>query len=53
MQGLLEHMQDVAISDPDKQQALRKKLEEGKLSIRDWREQINNVMNMLVRFHIE
>jgi signal recognition particle subunit SRP54 len=46
MQGLMEHMQDLAIQNPDKQKEMAKKLEEGKLSIRDWREQIQNVMNM-------
>jgi signal recognition particle subunit SRP54 len=48
MQGLMEHMQDLAIQNPDKQKEMAKKLEEGKLSIRDWREQISNVMNMYV-----
>ncbi|KZP19471.1 signal recognition particle protein [Athelia psychrophila] len=46
VQGLMEHMQDLAIQNPDKQKEMAKKLEEGKLSIRDWREQIQNVMNM-------
>ncbi|KAL4077083.1 SRP54-type protein [Scleroderma yunnanense] len=46
MQGLMEHMQDLATQNPDKQKEMAKKLEEGKLSIRDWREQIKNVMNM-------
>ena len=48
VQGLMEHMQDIATQNPDKQKEIAKKLEEGKLSIRDWREQIQNVMNMLV-----
>ena len=43
----MEHMQDLATQNPDKQKEMAKKLEEGKLSIRDWREQISNVMNML------
>ena len=46
VQGLMEHMQDIATQNPDKQKEMVKKLEEGKLSIRDWREQIQNVMNM-------
>ena len=46
VQGLMEHMQDLATQNPDKQKEMAKKLEEGKLSIRDWREQISNVMNM-------
>ena len=51
MQGLMEHMQDLAAQNPDKQKEMAKKLEEGKLSIRDWREQIQNVMNMFVLLH--
>lgn len=49
VQGLMEHIQDIAHQNPDKQKEMAKKLEEGKLSIRDWREQIQNVMNMFVR----
>ncbi|CCM04615.1 uncharacterized protein FIBRA_06799 [Fibroporia radiculosa] len=48
VQGLMEHMHDLATQNPDKQKEMAKKLEEGKLSIRDWREQIQNVMNMSV-----
>ena len=44
----MEHMHDIATQNPDKQKEMAKKLEEGKLSIRDWREQIQNVMNMSV-----
>lgn len=47
----MEHMQDIATQNPDKQKEMAKKLEEGKLSIRDWREQIQNVMNMFASFH--
>lgn len=46
MQGLMETIQDMAMSNPDKHKEMAKKLEEGKLSIRDWREQISNVMSM-------
>ena len=49
VQGLMEHMQDIATQNPDKQKEMAKKLEEGKLSIRDWKEQIQNVMNMYAR----
>ena len=42
----MEHMQDLATQNPDRQKEMAKKLEEGKLSIRDWREQIQNVMNL-------
>lgn len=52
MQGLMEHMQDLAAQNPDKQKEMAKKLEEGKLSIRDWREQIQNVMNMSVPLYL-
>lgn len=52
MQGLMEHMQDLATQNPDKQKEIAKKLEEGKLSIRDWREQIQNVMNMSAVNHM-
>lgn len=48
MQGLMEHMQDVAAQNPDRQKDMVKKLEEGKLTIRDWKEQIQSVMNMYV-----
>ena len=47
----MEHMQDIATQNPEKQKEMAKKLEEGKLSIRDWREQISNVMNMSVFIH--
>ncbi len=46
MQGFMEHMQSVAMADPEKHKEIQKKLGEGKLSIRDWKEQIQNVMNM-------
>jgi len=46
MQGLMEHMQDMAAANPEKQKEMAKKLEEGKLSLRDWREQIQHVMSM-------
>jgi signal recognition particle subunit SRP54 len=46
VQGLMEHMQDVAMANPERQREMAKKFEEGKLSIRDWREQMQNVMNM-------
>jgi len=48
VQGLMEHMKDLATQNPDRQKEMAKKLEEGKLSIRDWREQIQNVMNLYV-----
>ena len=52
MQGLVEHMQDMAAQNPDRQKEMVKKLEEGKLSIRDWKEQIQQVMNMSVYFAV-
>jgi signal recognition particle GTPase len=48
VQGLMEHMQDIATQYPDKQKEIAKKLEEGKLSIRDWREQLTSIMSMCV-----
>ena len=51
VQGLMEHMHDIATANPEKQKEMAKKLEEGKLSIRDWREQIQNVMNMSASSH--
>ena len=49
VQGLMEHMQEMAAANPEKQKEMAKKLEEGKLSIRDWKEQIQTVMNMYVQ----
>ncbi|KAL1406334.1 Signal recognition particle [Vanrija albida] len=46
IQGLMEHMQDMAMANPDRQKDLAKKLEQGKFSIRDWREQLSNIMSM-------
>lgn len=46
VQGLMEHMQSVVMQNPEKQKEMVKKFEEGKLSIRDWREQLQNIMNM-------
>ena len=46
MQGLFEHMQDVAMANPDKQQAMAKKLQSGKFALRDWREQLSTLMSM-------
>ena len=46
IEGLMERMQEATMANPEKQKEMAKKFEEGKLSIRDWREQIQNVMNM-------
>ncbi|BEJ16291.1 hypothetical protein CspHIS471_0508960 [Cutaneotrichosporon sp. HIS471] len=46
LQGLMEHMQDMALANPDRQKDLAKKLEQGKFSIRDWREQLSTIMGM-------
>lgn len=40
--------QDMAMANPDRQKDLAKKLEQGKFSIRDWREQLSNIMGMFV-----
>ena len=53
VQGLMEHMHEMAAANPEKQKEMAKKLEEGKLSIRDWKEQIQTVMNMYVRINSE
>jgi signal recognition particle subunit SRP54 len=46
IQGLMEHMQSLALQNPERQKDIAKNLEEGKLSIRDWKEQLANVMGM-------
>jgi signal recognition particle subunit SRP54 len=46
MQGLMEHMQDIARANPDRQKDLAKNLQAGKFTIRDWREQLSNIMGM-------
>jgi signal recognition particle subunit SRP54 len=48
MQGLMEHMTDMARQNPTRQKEMTKAFEEGKLSIRDWREQMQNIMSMSV-----
>ena len=40
----------MARANPDRQKDLAKKLEQGKFSIRDWREQLSNIMGMCVFF---
>jgi signal recognition particle subunit SRP54 len=46
IQGLMEHMTDMARQNPNRQKEMTKAFEEGKLSIRDWREQMQNIMSM-------
>jgi signal recognition particle subunit SRP54 len=36
----------MAMANPDRQKEMAKKLEQGKFSIRDWREQLGSMMNM-------
>jgi signal recognition particle GTPase len=38
--------QDMAMSNPERQKDMAKNLQAGKFSIRDWREQLSNVMGM-------
>lgn len=38
--------QDMARANPDRQKEMAKKLEQGKFSIRDWREQLSSIMSM-------
>nr|ODN89084.1 signal recognition particle protein SRP54 [Cryptococcus depauperatus CBS 7841] len=45
-QGFLEHVQDMTRVNPERQKDFVKNLEQGKFSIRDWREQLSNIMNM-------
>ena len=52
MQGLVEHMQSIAMQNPERQKDIVKSLEEGRLSIRDWREQLSNIMGMCVPLRI-
>lgn len=37
------------MANPEKQRAMAEKFIKGKISIRDWREQMNTVMGMYVR----
>ncbi|KAG5220597.1 Signal recognition particle [Salix suchowensis] len=46
-QPFISKLLDLASQNPDKQKEMAKKLEEGKLSIRDWREQISNIASMI------
>jgi signal recognition particle subunit SRP54 len=50
IRGLMEHMSDMARQNPNRQKEMTKAFEEGKLSIRDWREQMQNIMSMYVVF---
>lgn len=43
---MLSHRQDVAMANPERQKAMQKKLEKGEFALRDWREQLSNIMNM-------
>lgn len=43
---LRQYRQDMAMANPDRQKEMAKKLESGKFSIRDWREQLSNMMSM-------
>lgn len=45
---LIEVRQDMAMANPDRQKDLAKSLQAGKFSIRDWREQLSNIMGMCV-----
>ena len=38
----------MARANPDRQKEMAKKLEQGKFSIKDWREQLSNIMSMWV-----
>lgn len=51
MQGLMEHMQSIAMANPERHKDIAKNIEEGKLTIRDWREQLSNIMGMYGAFY--
>lgn len=45
--GLMDKVQEVQMANPERQQEMLKKIEEGgTFSIRDWREQLSNIMSM-------
>lgn len=45
--GLMDRVQEVAMANPDRQKEMLKKIEEGgTFTIRDWREQLGNIMSM-------
>jgi signal recognition particle subunit SRP54 len=45
--GLMDKVQEVQMANPERQQEMLKKIEEGgTFSIRDWREQLGNIMSM-------
>ncbi|PWN28226.1 SRP54-domain-containing protein [Jaminaea rosea] len=45
--GLMEKMEEVRNQNPERQKELMKKLEEGgKFTVRDWKEQLGNIMGM-------
>lgn len=46
IRGLMEQMSDLARQNPNRQKEMTKAFEEGKLSIKDWREQMQNIMSM-------
>lgn len=43
---LIHLRQDMARANPDRQKEMAKKLEQGKFSIRDWRDQLSNITSM-------
>lgn len=46
MESTTDVRQDMARANPDRQKEMAKKLEQGKFSIRDWREQLSSIMGM-------
>lgn len=45
--GLMDKVQEVQMANPERQQEMLKKIEQGGIfSIRDWREQLSNIMSM-------
>lgn len=52
MQGLMEHAQEMALANPDRQENMMKKLEKGEFTVRDLKEQMATVMGMRV-FYVD
>ena len=46
MQGLMEYFQSMAMQNPERHKDITKSIEEGRLTIRAWKEQVSNIMSM-------
>lgn len=52
MHGLMEHAQEMALANPQRQENMMKKLEKGEFTIRDMKDQFATVMGMYVLYFI-